>query len=87
MADGIEMVNSTPGMSEGEISEVQQESGAGDIEMYGGSDFHMTHAPLGSAQKGGKSSGIDMVGEQGLVDPSAHDTLHGQKYPCDQGKP
>jgi hypothetical protein len=86
MAD-IEMVNhDIPEMSKTEESPVQSGGGGGNIEMYGGSDFHMGHTPIGSEQKGGGGGTVDWVGEQGILNHTPVPP-HGSTYPSDKGRP
>ena len=82
----IEMVGGSGfSMSKAEELPMQPTGGGGDIAMYGGCDFHMSHTPIGSEQKGKGESGVDMVGLQGLINPKEHVSPYGQDRPIDKG--
>lgn len=73
-------------MDRGKEDAASQTGGSeGEIMMLGGSDLHMSHSPIGTEQKGGKGSGIDFVGMQGLIDRNAKDRPYGEKKPTDHG--
>lgn len=58
-----------------------QSGNGGEIEMYGGSDMHLSHTEISPAQKGKGSGMIDMEGDQGLISPSQHVTPYNSKTP------
>ena len=81
----IDMINEGVLGSHSPESEIQSGGGGGTIEMYGGDNpFSMSHTPIGSEQRGGSASGIDMVGQQGLLDKSKASGY--PDFPSDKGK-
>jgi len=54
-------------MSRSEENPIQQQSGGSGIEMYGGDGVSLSHTPISSVQKGKGTSGMDWVGETGLL--------------------
>jgi hypothetical protein len=85
MAGTIDMVPDGMPMANSPESTIQS-GGGGTIEMYGGDlGFAMGHTPVSSVQKGSASAGIDMAGEQGLLNKSIV-TPYGSTEPADKGK-
>jgi hypothetical protein len=86
MADGIDMVPEALPMSRSAEHPIQNQSGEGGIEMFGGDTaYPLKHEPLHSEQKGKGAGGMDWVGEQGLLDRTPV-TPYDSKEPSDKGQ-
>lgn len=79
----IDMVNEGVLGSQSPESTVQS-GGGGDIEMLG-YGVPMSHTPISSVQTGGGTAGLDMVGEQNVLNRNPV-AFYGQIAPKDKGE-
>ena len=86
MADGIDMVPEALPMSRSAEHPIQNQSGEGGIEMFGGDTaYPLKHEPLHSEQKGKGAGGMDWVGHTDLLGDHSPKSAYGDVEPKDKG--